>query len=180
MRHLERLGQIARHAEIQRFDRGRFGGVARNNDHRQVGLQPLRFAHHGESIHPRHLQIDDQQIVGIQTQPLERRSSVRRRVDVVIGERKRLRQQIADAGFVIHDENSRTHRGGAHRRHRGGGGAGSRPPAARTLTIEPRVDIALAEAPLAAHAHRWNLSGLDQPVDRAQIDLKIGENFFSC
>src|SRR5207244_2632151 len=97
-----------------------------------------------------------------------------------IGERKRLRQQIADAGFVIHDENSRTLRGGARRRRRGGGGGGSRPPAARTLTIEPRVDIALAEAPLAAHAYRWNLSGLDQPVDCAQIDLKIGENFFSC
>jgi len=63
----------------------------------------------------------------------------------------------------------------------GGGATGAALPAAaaaRTLAVEPRVDVAFAEAPLPADAHRGNLAGLDQPVHRAQIDLKVFEDFF--
>ena len=50
--------------------------------------------------------------------------------------------------------------------------------AARPLAVEPGVDVALAEAPLAPHAHSWNLAGFDEPVDRAQIDLEVLEHLF--
>ena len=66
-------------------------------------------------------------------------------------------------------------------------GAGARGAAARRparepprgpLAVEPGVDVALAEPPLAADAHRGNLPGLDQPVDRPQVDLEVLEDFF--
>ncbi len=50
--------------------------------------------------------------------------------------------------------------------------------AAWTLAVEPGVDVALAEPPLTADADRGNLAGLDQPVDGAQIDLEILQDFF--
>ena len=49
-------------------------------------------------------------------------------------------------------------------------------PAARPLAVEPRVDVALAEPPLASDADRGNLAGLDQPVDRAQVHLEVLEH----
>ena len=50
--------------------------------------------------------------------------------------------------------------------------------AARPLAVEPGVDVALAEPPLAADAHRRNLAGLDQAVHRAKVDLEVLQDFF--
>ena len=66
--------------------------------------------------------------------------------------------------------------GGRPRRRRGV--ARARRAAARTLAVEPRVDVALAEPPLPADADGGNLAGLDQPVHRAQVDLEVLEDFF--
>src|SRR6185312_2530897 len=57
-------------------------------------------------------------------------------------------------------------------------GSGGARAAARTLAVEPRVDVALAEAPLPADADGGNLARLDQPVDRPQIHLKVLEHLF--
>src|SRR5262245_47758341 len=59
-----------------------------------------------------------------------------------------------------------------------GAGAGRGVPAARPLRLEPRVDVALAEPPLASHAHRGDLARLDEAVHRSQVDLKVLEDLF--
>ena len=115
---------------------------------------------------------------GIQPHPLERGAAVGRDVDVVFGERQRLRQQIADARLVVDDEHARARRAGRRRGGAGAAGAGARRAAARPLAVEPGVDVALAEPPLAADADRRNLAGLDQPVDRAKVDLEVLQDFF--
>ena len=51
-------------------------------------------------------------------------------------------------------------------------------PASRPLALEPGVDVALAEPPLASHPDGRNLPGLDQPVDRAEVDLEVFEYLF--
>src|SRR6185295_13214700 len=51
LRHPKRLGQVAGDAEVHRFDRARLGREAGNDDHRQVGLVPLRLADDGEAVH---------------------------------------------------------------------------------------------------------------------------------
>ena len=56
-------------------------------------------------------------------------------------------------------------------------GAG-RDAAARPLAVEPRVDVALAEPPLAADADGGNLAGFDQPVHGAEVDLEVLQDFF--
>ena len=66
----------------------------------------------------------------------------------------------------------------AGRTRRGAGGRRLARAAARPLAVEPGVDVALAEPPLAADAHRGNLAGLDQPVDGAQVDLEVLQDFF--
>src|SRR5207302_621244 len=48
--------------------------------------------------------------------------------------------------------------------------------AAGALAVQPRIDVALSEAPLASDAHRGNLPRLDEPVDRPEVDLKILED----
>ena len=49
---------------------------------------------------------------------------------------------------------------------------------AHLLAVEPRVDVALAKAPLAADPDRRDLARLDQAVHRAKVDLEVLENFF--
>jgi hypothetical protein len=49
---------------------------------------------------------------------------------------------------------------------------------AGTLTIEPRVDVPLAEPPLAADSDGWNLPGLDKAIHRTEIDLKVFKDLF--
>src|SRR4029077_5430070 len=83
----------------------------------------------------------------------------------------------ADARLVVDHEHARP-RGagcGTRRRRRCGSRAGA---AAKPLAVEPGVDVALAETPLAADAHRGNLAGLDQPVYRPKVDLKVLQDFF--
>ena len=46
------------------------------------------------------------------------------------------------------------------------------------LSIQPGVDVAFSETPLAANAHCRDLASLDQPVDRAQVDLEVLEDLF--
>ena len=53
-----------------------------------------------------------------------------------------------------------------------------RPARSRPLAVEPGVDVALAEPPLPADAHGGNLPGLDQAVDRTEVDLEVFEDLF--
>src|SRR5262249_28753124 len=81
--------------------------------------------------------------------------------------------------LVVDDEDARPRRAGSRTRGRRGGRCRARTAAARTLAVEPRVDVALAEAPLPADADGGNLARLDQTVDRPQGDVQVLENFFS-
>ena len=47
----------------------------------------------------------------------------------------------------------------------------------RALAFQPGIETVLAEPPLASHAHGGNLAGLDQPVDRPQVDLEVLQDF---
>ena len=64
------------------------------------------------------LQVGDQQVVGTSrfAQPVERRCRIGRGVDVVLRQRQRLRQQVADARLVVDDEHAVTARRGLRRR----------------------------------------------------------------
>src|SRR5207244_7437134 len=106
-------------------------------------------------------------------QLVEGRAPVRGDVDVVLGQGQRLREQIANAGLVVYDENARPPVGL--------GSLADRPDvfgAARSLAVEPRIDVALAEAPLAADPDRRNLSRLDEAINGPQVDLQILEHLF--
>ena len=120
-------------------------------------LVALGFADHRQAVHAGHLQIGDEEIVRIHPHPLERRAAVGRDVHVVFGERERLGEQIANARFVVDHEHART-RVAAARAGRGHGRRRLTRTAARPLAVEPGVDVALAEAPLAADADRGNLA----------------------
>jgi hypothetical protein len=50
--------------------------------------------------------------------------------------------------------------------------------ARRALIIEPCIEVRSAEAPLATHPNRGNFPGLDQPVDRTEVDVQILEDLF--
>ena len=134
-RHAEGLGEIARHAEVDRLDRAGLGREAGDDDDREVGLEPARLADDREPVDARHLQVGDEQVVGDDAQPLERGAAVGREVDVVLGQRQRLRQQIADRRFVVDDEHARPAAGGAaagaRRRRRA-----ARPPRGRWLSSQ--------------------------------------------
>src|SRR5207244_13589908 len=84
----------------------------------------------------------------------------------------RLRQQVANGRRVLDDEDALA--GAAGRRRRGRRG---RSIAARPLTVEPGVDVALAESPLAADPHSRNLSRLNQTINSTKVDLQVLENF---
>ena len=58
---------------------------------------------------------------------------------------------------------------GAHRRG---------PLPARPLGVQPRVDVALAKAPLSANPDGGNLPGFDQPVHGPKVDLEVFQDFF--
>src|SRR5207244_9511507 len=154
LRDAERFGEVAGDAEVHGFDGARLGREAGDDDDRQIALVALRFTDDGEAIHARHLEVGDQQVVRIHAHALERGAAVRRDVDVVLGQRERFRQQIADAGFVVDDKDARTRvASGWTGRRRGGRRRGCRArAAARTLAVEPRIDVALAETPLAPDA----------------------------
>ena len=138
-----------------------------------IGLEPPRLADDGQAVHARHLQVGDQQVVGDDPQALERRCGRRARIDIVLGQRQRLRQQIADASPRRPRRGRAAVRRGGRRGVRRRGAARALP---RPLALEPGVDVALAEPPLPADAHRRDLAGLDQPVDRPQVDLEVLED----
>src|SRR5262245_51491007 len=172
-RYTEGLRQISRHAEVDCLNGAGFAREAGDDDDRDVRLESSRFANDGEAVDARHLEIGDQQIVRDDAQPLERGSSVGREIDVVLGQRERLRKQIPDCGLVIDDEHARPPGDGYGRGAQGAGAALTRP-----LAFEPGIDVAFAEPPLASHAHRRDLSGLDQAIHRAQVDLEVLEYLF--
>src|SRR3954470_8409084 len=170
--HTEGLGEIARDAKIHGFDGAGLVREASDDDHGEIGFQPARFADHGEPVDAGHLQVGDQQVIGNDAQALERGAAVGRHVHVVFGERERLRQQVADRRLVVDDEDARAAGGGLTRGRRRGGAR----TAARTLALEPRVDVALAEPPLAADADRGNLACFDQAIDGPQVHLEVLED----
>src|SRR5262252_7120957 len=152
LRHAEGLGQVAGHAEIHRFDRARLGGEPGDDDHRQVRLVALRFADDREAVHAGHLQVRDQEIVRIEPHPLQCRSSVGGDVDVVFGERERLREEVADARLVVHDEDAGT---------RGAPGGGRGPPRGGPGGCRPAGRCGFGGGPRGAGREGGNSRGLE-------------------
>src|SRR6266545_3645587 len=59
----EWLGEVPGHPQVHCFDGARLGGESRNDNDRDVCLQPARLANDGEAVYARHLEVGDQQIV---------------------------------------------------------------------------------------------------------------------
>ena len=85
-----------------------------------IRLQTPRFADHGQAVDARHLEVRDQEVVGNEAEPLERRAPVGRQIDVVFGERERLREEIANRRLVVDDEDAGPARGRRRRARRAG------------------------------------------------------------
>src|SRR5260221_7857069 len=105
--HAEGLRQVARDAQVDRLDGARFVREPGDDDDRKVGFEPAGLADDREAGYARHLEIGDEEIVGNDPQPLERRPAVGRQVDVVLRQRERFRQQVADRRLVVHHEDAR-------------------------------------------------------------------------
>ena len=137
------------------------------------GLDALDLADQRQAVHARHLQVGNQQVVvPARAHTVERARSRRPRC------RRRTPPAPASstAGRGCSPRRPRRARGaGAGRGCRGGCAGGDSP---RALAVEPGVDVALAEPPLAADADGGNLSRLDQAVDRAEVDLEVLEHLF--
>ena len=158
LRDAERLGQIAGDAEVHRFDRARLGGEAGDDDDRQVGLVALGLANDRRG----------------RPCPASsgRRSADRRDTSACRSSAERPSGATStsySASASVFDSRSRMLASSSTTRTRGRAvaGAGRGGPrarravpraAARALAVEPRVDVALAEPPLAADAHRGNLA----------------------
>ena len=84
-----------------------------------------------------------------------------------------LAKDAAKAGahglLVVDDQNPRPFVGGAVVAETAADGSG-------TARFEPRVDVALPKPPLAAHPDSRDLARLDEPVDRAEVHLEVGEH----
>ena len=134
-------------------------------------MQSARFANEQQPVHAGHAQIRDEQVVVRQAQPIERGARVADGFDVVFRQRKRPREQFPNALLVVGDEHA------MRRRARRALRDSRRQPDASPLRLEPRVEIALPEAPLPPDAHGRYLPRLDQPVDRPQVDLQVVDHF---
>jgi hypothetical protein len=85
---LERLGEIVVGAGAQGLHRSPHLGVSGDQDHRQLGIEILGFAHQLHAIHARHPQVR-QQHVGVPG------ADQLQRLDSVFGQQRR--QPLADA-----------------------------------------------------------------------------------
>ena len=135
---------------------------------------PLDLADQRQAVHARHPQVGDQQVV---VAPSRTRPSavagVGRGVDVVFRQRQRLRQQIADARFVVHDEHARA---AVARGWRGRGRRRRRPTASAGCPARRRCRA--SGTATGGRRGRRESSRLDQPVDGAQVDLEVLEDLF--
>ena len=145
---------------------------------RQVGLVAPRFADDGQAVHARHLEIGDEQIVRDTAACARARvrpsgatsTSYSSLSDSVFSSRSRMLASSSTTSTRLRVGPA------AGRAAAAGAGAAWRGAAARPLAVEPRVDVALAEPPLPADAHRGNLAGLDEAVDRSQVHLEVLED----
>ena len=138
-------------------------------------LDALRLSDQRQAVHARHLEIGDEQIVREGAHAIERGRAVGRGVHVVLRQRERLRQQVADAGLIVDHEHALPR---VADRRRGRCGPFAAAAAAGTLAVEPRVDVALPEPPLPADANRGYFSSFNQAIDRAEVDLEVLKHLF--
>jgi hypothetical protein len=47
-----------------------------------------------------------------------------------------------------------------------------------SLAVEPGIDVPFSEPPLPTHPNGGNLTGLDEPVDRTQVNLEVLKHLF--
>ena len=118
------------------------------------------------------------ELVTDEPHPFQRHLAVRRQIDLVLSQRERLCQQVANTYLVVDDEHPwRSARAGTRGGARGGRRGWDRVGA---LPFEPGVDVGLAETPLPAHPDRRDLPRFDESIDGPQIDLQILENLVGC
>ena len=105
-------------------------------------------------------------------------AAVGRHVHVVLGERQRLGEQVADAGLVVDHEDARTRRAGrGARRCRRAGRRRATPPRSRWLSSQASMSR-LRKRHWRPTRTAGNLPRFDQPVDRSKVDLEVFQDFF--
>ena len=156
-----------------------FGGVSRDDDGRHRRRQRLASRMTVSPSMPGHLQIDDQQVIGVEPKLFDRAPPVGDRIDIVIAS---IVSVFDSSSRMLASSSTTSIRGRSSpappRCPNAGAGAGAARSAPGTLAVEPCIDVALAEAPLAPDANSRNLAGFDQTVHRPQIDLEILEHLF--
>ncbi len=107
---VERLREVVLRAPFQRLDGAVDRAVRREHDHGETRVTLFDPAKELESIHPRHPKIRDDEVGALFLQDLDRFHARRGRRDVVAVASEVGAEHLADARFVIHDQDVLTHR----------------------------------------------------------------------
>ena len=163
----ERLGEIARHAEVERFDGVGFGREPREDDDRHLGTLP-DLTDHREPVHAGHPEVRDQQVEVFGSQAIDRGGAVGDGFDFALFF-ERLRDEVAHGLFVVDHEHSWAL-----------GGFAFQPGVAQDSAVggQPRLDVAPAITILVADAIGRDLSVLDEAIDGPSSEVEILEDFF--
>ena len=102
---LERLGDEVEGAGLHRLDGAVHAAVRRDHDHRYVRVGDHHLAQQRQSIHPWHHQIGDHHVGAVAVERRQCFLAVRCDLDLVTLALQRGREDLAEALFIVDDEN---------------------------------------------------------------------------
>ena len=107
---IERLDDVVVRPLFERLDRGLDGGVRGHDDDRGVGGELADLALQLESVHPGHLDVDQQDVGSFADQRCERVLAARRNANVVTFLAEPCRQRVAYVLLIVDDQDAHGHR----------------------------------------------------------------------
>jgi hypothetical protein len=104
---IERFRDVVVRALAQRVDRGRGRGVARDDDHRDLGIELAGAAHHVESRQSRQIDVGQNDVGAQLVEQADRLLAARAVGDLVALRGQELVEHVHDRGLVVDDEDPR-------------------------------------------------------------------------
>ena len=101
---LERLGDVVEGAGLHRGNRALDRGVGRDDDDRQVLVDPLQLVERGDAVEPRHHDVDDRRVERQRARQLEPFGAGGRQAHVVAFAGQQRLENLAHDLFVVDDE----------------------------------------------------------------------------
>src|SRR5450756_1105066 len=95
---------VVRRPEPQRLHRRFLGGIGRDHDAEDIGVEPLGRAQHLYAVHVRHPDIGHEQVHATGLEQGNRLAPVLGQQHLEPLALQPIRQQLADRGFVVHEE----------------------------------------------------------------------------